>query len=294
MRRFVVFVVLVTACGGQQIPMHNGYKTDKAKPWKKAKSLKFDDKLEAKSEGDLSYPDMRRAAWFDITLPSVSNLDLRVEITPPGEATNENFDLGVEVLDSGFRPVLRKDLEEGDQQGEINKTLSLKDQPAGHYLVHLYLQGRLDTCDYVLHAQVKPSAPTAVKSDFPAQVAFIGALPMVPINDDTPKSYKPVTPVVVTHTTNHHTTVHQPKPPDPPPAATTINARILGVSVVSGGTQITIGAGTGRGAHVGMSGKVNGIAGSFSLAACNERSCTATVNATPDQLNRAGSVTLGP
>ena len=37
--------------------MHNGYKGGaKAKPWKKAKTLKFDDKNEAKAEGELSYP----------------------------------------------------------------------------------------------------------------------------------------------------------------------------------------------------------------------------------------------
>ena len=45
-----------------------------------------------------------------------------------------------------------------------------------------------------------------------------------------------------------------------------------------------------------MPGKINGLAGvSFTLANCSERACTATVQATPDQVNHsAGSVLLGP
>ena len=68
MGRFSVLVLLIVAaaaCGGAQIPTHNGYKGgSKAAPWKKAKSLKFDEKSEAKVEGELSYPDKRRAAWY--------------------------------------------------------------------------------------------------------------------------------------------------------------------------------------------------------------------------------------
>jgi hypothetical protein len=44
-----------------------------------------------------------------------------------------------------------------------------------------------------------------------------------------------------------------------------------------------------------MHGTINGIAGgSFTIASCNERACTATVSATPDQVNHAGSVVLTP
>ena len=66
------------------------------------------------------------------------------------------------------------------------------------------------------------------------------------------------------------------------------------MQVVGGGTQITIGRGTSGGAAVGMKGKIDGVAsGAFTLAACNERTCTATVSATPDQIKGSGSVTLG-
>lgn len=286
--------VALGACGGTPIPQHNGYKTEKAKPWKKAKTLKFGDKGEAKADGDLSYPDMRRAVWFLAETPTTGSLDLRVEITPPGDSTNDDFDLGIEVLDPGNRMLVRSDLEEGDQQHELNKTKSLKDLPPGKYLIHLYLQGRLDTAEYSLHASFHASAPAETKSDFPAQVAFLSPLPMVPLNDDTPKNYHPPAATVVVHTTHHP---KDPKPKEPPPPVTTaLNARIIGMSVVGGGTQITVGRGTATGATVGMKGKVVGVpSGGFSLAACTERTCTAVLQGvTPDQIKASGSVQLTP
>jgi hypothetical protein len=83
MRWIVSLCLLLAACGGPQIPAHNGYKPKEAKPWQKAKTLKFDDKLEAKTDGDLSYPDMRRAHWYQLTLPSNGQLQLQLEVTPP-------------------------------------------------------------------------------------------------------------------------------------------------------------------------------------------------------------------
>jgi len=288
-----LLLLIVAACGGTQIPMHNGYKGgDKAKPWKKSKTLKWDDKLEAKAEGDLSYIEMRRAAWFTADLPQNGELDLRLEVTP-GDNVGDDFDLAIEIMDAGYRVIAKSDSEEGDA-GQLTKQKSLLDLEPGKYYIHLYLQGRLDSADYVLKAAFKPAAATQGKSDFPAQVSFLPPLPMVPINDDTPKNYKPPTTTVVVHTTRH------PKEPPPkkdaPPPAATLTARIIGVSVVSGGTQITIGRGTATGAKAGMQGKVNGLSsGSFTIASCNERACTATVSATPDQVNHgAGSVVLTP
>lgn len=292
MRRVTLLLLIVAACGGAQIPTGNGYKgADKAKPWKKAKTLKWDDKREAKAEGDLSYPEMKRAAWFAADLSQNGELDLRLEVTP-GDNVGEDFDLAMEIMDAGYRVIAKSDQEEGDA-GQLTKQKALLDLEPGKYYIHLYLQGRLDSADYVLKAAFKPAAAAAGKSDFPAEVAFLPPLPMVPINDDTPKNYHPPTstPVIV-HTVHHPKDV---KPPPPPPVAT-LTARIIGVSVVSGGTQITIGRGTATGAKAGMQGKVNGLSsGSFTIASCNERACTATVQATPDQVNHAtGSVSLGP
>jgi hypothetical protein len=289
----LLLCLAAAACGGPDIPAHNGYKTDHAKPWKKAKSLKFDETFTAKAKGDLSYPDMHRSAWYDVELTQQAEIDVFVEATPPGEAVNDNFDLGMEVLDPGFRKLIRKDLEEGDQQGDEKKNAEVKDLPPGHYLIHLYLQSRMDTADFSLRVALKPSPPTVGKSDFPAQVAFVNALPMVPISDDTPKGYKPPTPTIVVHTT-HKPVPTVKKEPTPPPV-TTLSARIIGVSVVAGGTQITVGRGTSSGAQAGMKGKITGLPnGSFTLASCNERACVATVAATPDQIKGSGQVVLSP
>ncbi len=293
-RTALLLLVAAVACGGPEIPQHNGYKSDKAKPWKKARTLKLDDQNQAKAKGDLSYPDMRRAVWYDLELVQQSDVDLMVEINGPGDAVNDNFDLGVELLDPGFRKLVRKDQEEGDQQAEEKKTLQAKNLAPGHYYVHMYLQSRLDTADYVLHVNLHPAPPSVGKSDFPALVAFPSQLAMVPISDDTPKGYKPptTTPVVVTHT---HKAPPPPKKDPTPPPPTTLSARIINIAVVSGGTQITVGRGTSSGAQAGMKGKVNGLAsGAFTLTACNERTCTATVAATPDQIKGSGSVVLTP
>lgn len=293
MGRVTLLLLFVAACGGLQIPTHDGYRGgDKAKPWKKARTLKWNDKLEAKADGDLSYPEFRRAAWYAADLPKNGELDLRLEITPPGDATNDDFDLAMEILDPGNRVIAKSDLDEADAH-ELNKTKNLLDLAPGKYLIHIYLQGRLDTADYVLRATFKPSAATQGNSDFPAQVAFLPPLPMVPIDDDTPKNYKPPTTGVVVHTT-HHPVKGPPKPPPGPPVEAK-TARIIGVSIVGGGTQITIGLGTQKGAKAGMQGKINGVTGvTFTLASCNERACTATVSATPDQINHASGVVLTP
>ncbi len=57
--RFAVPAVLVAllsaACGGPGIPAHSGYKQAKAQPWKKAKVIALDEKLEGKADGELDY-----------------------------------------------------------------------------------------------------------------------------------------------------------------------------------------------------------------------------------------------
>jgi hypothetical protein len=289
MRWIVSLSVVLMACGGPQVPTHNGYKAKEAKPWSKPRVLKFDDKLEAKADGDLSYPDMRRARWYQLDLPSNGQLSLALEITPPGDAVNDDFDLGMEVLDPSSRVISKSDLEAEDAH-ELNKKKTLVDLAPGKYLVHLFLQGRMDTADFALRAAFKTTAAADVKTNFPAEVAFVPVLPMVPIQDDTPRNYKPPGGAVITKVSKKAA----PPPPPPPPAAT-VSARIIGIQVVSGGTQITLGRGTTSGASNGMKGKIAGIAAGFTIGNCNDRTCTATVAATPDQIkNSNGQATLSP
>src|SRR5262245_48263877 len=285
-----LFATMCMACGGVEIPTHNGYKPKEAKPWKKPKALKFDDKMEAKADGDVSYPDMRRARWFELTLPSNGQLSLALEVTPPGDAVNDDFDLGLEVFDPSNRVVVRSVIE-GEEAHELNKKKTLVDLVPGKYLIHVFLQGRMDTADFVLRAAFKSTALAEAKTNFPAEVPFVPTLAMVPLQDDTPRNYKPPGTVVVKVSKKPHTAT----PPPPPPPAATLNARIIAVQVVSGGTLITMGLGKARGAADGMEGKINGIASPFTIGNCNERTCTATIAATPDQINNSsGTVTLTP
>ena len=287
--RWIVLVLLAIGCGGPKIPPHSGYKNDKSKPWAKAKALKLDDKSESKSEGELDYADHRRAKWYSVTLPSHGELTIKLEITPPGDGTNEDFDLAVEILDPGFRVISKSDLEEGDA-GELTKTKTLFDLEPGKYLIHLYLQSRVDSADYVLRTAFKPTRAAEAKTDFPTQVAFYPSLPMVPLADDVPPGRRPTT--VITTTTRKPPKPPKPPPGTPPPAVLT--ARIVGVSVVGNNTRIVIGRGTATGASSGMKARLNGISKTPTIE-CNENTCVAVVEATPDQVRGAGgTVTLVP
>lgn len=291
MRRIVLALVVLGACGGTTIPQHSGYKSAKAKPWSKAKAIPFDEKMEAKAEGDLHYGELRRAKWYALEIPSSGELSIKLEATPPGEGTNEDFDLAMEILDPGNRVISKADMEEEDV-GELNKTRTLYDLTPGRYLIHIYLQGRLDTADYVVRAAFKRTAAAEVKSDFPSQVAFLSALPMVPLNDDTPPGYQKKAVAVVTIKRGNRP--KQDKVVAAPPS-TSKSARIIGLSVTGGGTQITVGLGTDQGAAPGWKAKIAGVQGSFSVSSCNARTCTAVVAATPDQIKAGGgNVTLSP
>jgi hypothetical protein len=289
MRWIVSLSIVLMACGGPQIPTHNGYKPKEAKPWKKPKTLKLDDKMEGKADGDVSYPDMRRARWFQIDLPANGQLALMLEITPPGDAVNDDFDLGMEVFDPSYRVISKSDLEDEDAH-ELTKKKTLVDLPPCKYLIHVYLQGRMDTADFVLHASFKSTAAAEAKTNFPAEVLFVPALAMVPIQDDTPRNYKPI--VVEKRPTGKHRPAATPTPAAVPATpATSVSARIIAIQVVGNGTLITVGRGKASGASDGMMAKIPGV-GDVQIGNCNDRTCTATVKATPDQLKSANGTVL--
>jgi hypothetical protein len=298
MRRVLPVLMLLAACGGSPIPLHNGYKSEKAQPWKKPKALAFDAKQEAKGDGSLSYPDMRRAKWYSLELPTAGELAIHLDITPPGD--NEEFDLGMEIYDAGNRVIAKADADDDDAH-EIQKTRNLRDLSPGHYLIHLFLSGRLDTADYNLKVTFKSTGAVETKSDFPAQVAFLPSLPLVPVTDDTPANRIAKTPVKPTgKPTGGHRPAHvdTPTKPDKPdkPAATAMSARIVGISVVSSGTQITINVGSSSGAAEGMHLALKGLSTSFQISSCKPTTCSAVLpQVTPDMINHAGgAVTLSP
>jgi hypothetical protein len=117
------------------------------------------------------------------------------------------------------------------------------------------------------------------------------------LQDDTPKSYKPPTttaPVVIKKGRGGPRPPVAEKKPDPP-AGTAKTARILNIAVSGANATITIGIGTDFGVAAGWKAKIAGVTGTFSVGACNPRTCTATVTATPDQIKAGGSsVTLTP
>ena len=291
----VLAAVLAGACGGPKVPAHSGYKSDKSEPWKKAKALAWNDKMEAKADDDLSYAEMRRAKWYVVNLPRPGQMEVRLEVTPGGETPTEDFDLAMEIMDEGYRVISKADSEDEDA-GETTKNKTLFDLQPGRYYIHLYLEGRLDAADFALKLAYKPTGEVVVASDFPAQVAFLGPLPVVLATDDAPVGYHKTAPVVVQQTTKGHRPTGPKAPPIPvAPPTKALSGRIVGVAVQGGSTLVTIAVGTDAGAQNGMRAHVKGLGGTYELASCGPRTCKATVGATVDQIKAGGStVTIGP
>ncbi len=276
--------ILLAACGGRDIPLHSGYKSAKAKPWKKPKNLALNEKFEGKIDGELNYSTYKRARWYAVQLPSAGELALALEITPPADA--EDFDLAMEVFDPGNRVIAKADLEEEDAK-ETTKKRTVEIAAPGRYLIQMYLQGRMDIAEYELQLAFTPK-PGEMKTDFPASVQFIDELPQVPLTDDTPADRRPK---VIAHTGRR-----PPSPPkkDPvvvaPTASTSFSGMVLKVIVVGDGTEITFSRS--EGVSTGMKGRVVGVqSGGFTVGNCTDRSCKGVVKATPDQIG-AGKVII--
>ena len=92
--------LIVAACGGTQIPTHNGYKgADKAKPWKKSKTLEV--RRQARGQGR-GRPVLSRAAARRVVRrrPAAERrARSAARDHAAGDAVNDEFDLAMEVLD---------------------------------------------------------------------------------------------------------------------------------------------------------------------------------------------------
>ena len=164
MRRLVLVLLAAAACGGVQVPQHNGYKANAKQPWKKPKVLKLDDKGEAKDDGNLSYPDMRRAKWYAIDTPSYGHA------RGQGRHPRRRATTSTRTSTSGsrsLRPRLRRtlflaDAESQEDAHELTKKHTTVDLAPGRYLVHLYLEvaarhRRLQRCMWRSSRPPRPS-----------------------------------------------------------------------------------------------------------------------------------------
>jgi hypothetical protein len=280
-------LLVLAACGGADFPSHNGYGSKKAKPWRKPIVVALDARGEAEVDDVVSYPRKQRARWFAVDLPGSGELDVDLSVTP---ISDRRLDLAFEVLDEGYRMLVRADREE-DDAGEDEKRRTLYELPPGRYYVHVWAQGRTDEADFTMNLRYRP-AVVASDSGFPGTVAFVGQLAEVPSSDDSPAAV-----VVKPRCKGKDCT----KKPAPEPAVDrSLRARIAGITTSGTSTAIKIDRGASEGVAVGWRGEVitrDGKAipgGRFEVSRVSQRESFATVKASSDAVTAAKYVRLRP
>jgi hypothetical protein len=286
--------VVLAACGGTDVPTHNGYKSPKATPWRKPTVLQLDDQGEAEADDTVSYPKRSRARWFAVDLPTGGQLEVQVQTEPQGD---RDVDLAFEVLNESYEVLVRADRDEEDA-GEETKTRKLVKLRPGRYYIHVYAQRRLDEADFTVGLGFRPGESAAARTNFPASVPFVGSLPDVPAVDDAPP------PAPIAHKCKGpKCKKHAPPPPaaddTPPPKA--VRARVAGiVSSKSGSTEIRIDRGSAQGVAVGWKGAVesrDGKAipgGTFEVSRVTPAESFGTVRASASSVTEAKYVRLRP
>lgn len=307
----VVALGLVTACGGRQVPDHDGYRTAKAQGWEEPTVLELDEDMEAEMDGELSYPKRRRARWFAVSLPRSGELEIRLSYASYGEIVDEMneddpFDLAFEVYDDQYRLITRADNEE-DDVGERQKRRTLYELTAGTYLIHVFLQRRMDEVDYTLRVLFRSGEVNVASSDFPRRVAFVDPLPAVPEVDDAPRARPRCRGRNCRKNNRRPPRRNTPQQPDRKPEsdavtvpANGLRARIIGVRASGDGTLITINRGSAHGVASGWSGQVTTGAGkripqgSFTIKQVKAQESYATVQASPDSVTSAAYAIIKP
>lgn len=282
---------LLAACGGPDAPAHGGYKTPKVRPWRNPTVILLDDSLEAEVDDTVSYPKRQRARWFAVDVPSFGSLEVQVTVAELSD--DRDLDLAFEVMDEGFRVIAKADREE-DDTGEEQKVRNLKQLPPGRVYVHVYAQRRLDEADFTLQLKFRPQAGTE-PTNFPASVAFIGALPDVPLRDDAPEPAP-----VVKKCKGSRCKKRVPKVEEAQPPPRSIRARIAGIVESGKGVQIRINQGASQGIEVGWKGTVVSrdgkpiMGGQFEISRVSPGESFAIVRATKDSVTSAKYVRLRP
>jgi hypothetical protein len=291
---FLAVALAMPACGGPDVPEHNGYRSAKSRPWRKPTVLRLDDAFEAEVDDAVSYPKRQRARWYAVDLPVFGGID--VQVTVPELADDREIDIAFEVLDEGYRVRARADAAE-DDAGDEQKIRRLRRLPPGRYYIHVYAQRRRDQADYTLQVDFKPQKgrePTT----FPAEVAYITALPDVPLTDDAPAPAPVVKKCRGSRCKKRVAKVER----EPEPQPRSIRARIAGISDAGSGkgVQIRINQGANQGIEVGWKGTVvsrdgKAIAGgSFEVSRVSPGEAYATVRASASSVTSAKYVKLRP
>ena len=285
----------LAACGGTDVPSHSGYKNPKATPWRKPTVLLLDDQGEAEVDDSVSYPKRLRARWFAVDLPIDGQLEIQLQAEPHGD---REVDLAFEILNEGYEVLVRADRDEEDA-GEEQKSRKLPQLRPGRYYVHVYAQRRLDETDFTLALLFQPGPAAARTSNFPASVAFVGALADVPAVDDAPPPGPPPRKPCKGPKCKKRPPEPPPDTPDTQPKA--VRARVAGiVSATAGGTQIRIDRGSAQGVAVGWRGTVESrdgkpiAGGSFEVSRVTAAESFGTVRAPADTVTQAKYVRLRP
>lgn len=282
--------LLVVGCatgfvGCSSVPKHDGYRSSTQKPWQRATNVEFDDLYEAEVEGRISYPDRKRAKWFQVRLPGDGDLDVALSL-PFQEDVADPVDLAFEILDSQYN-VLAQATAEDDDAGEFKKERTLLELSRGVYYIHVYAQLRTDEAEFAVRLKYNRGTAEYV-SDFPNNVPEMTELAIIPVVDDTPAK-------VVKKPEKKRP---EKKRPEKKEETAKLRARILHRTKSGKSTKITIGAGSANGVAKGWKGYLKGPDGDtvrFSIASAGVRQSTATVALSQQKMLQVKSVTLtGP
>jgi hypothetical protein len=253
-------------CGPKTID-HSGYPDGDSKPWAKPKTLKLDERYEAKVDGIASYPKKDRARWYVVDLPADGKMTATITIEPRAPGA----DLGIEILDAGFN-VASKD---GDDELQPKKERVADKLTGGRAYIHVYTLKRTDEADYTLRLRFAPSLTTTPVTTTVAvadDIANNPDLPQVPSADAKrrpstgPRPEKPE------------------KPEKPPPPQKGVSGRIYEFGIKDGKVHIKIDKGQVDSVEAGWRGYVlstksgDKIPGSdFTVQKVKESDCEASV-----------------
>ena len=237
MRR-VLALLLVIGCGPKAIE-HSGYPDGETKPWNQPKTLKLDERYEAKVDGTVSYPKKDRARWFVVDLPADGKMTASITI----DARAPGADLGMEILDAGYN-VVSKD---GDDELQPKKERVADKVTGGRAYIHIYTLKRADEADFTLRLRFAPFLTTTPVTQ-PVAVAD-----EIPNNPDLPQ-----VPSADAKRRTGGTVKHVDKPPDdkPKPPPKGVSAKIYEFGIREGKVHIKIDKGQVDGIEVGWSGYV--------------------------------------